>query len=966
MDEDAGTDRDGEPDGAPDGDADGAPDGGETEKSPRGDSEAATDPALGAPDGMDPEELTPMLSQYYELCARYEDSLVLFQVGDFYETFCEAAETTARLCEITLTKREDSTGRYPMAGIPIDSAESYIETLLDAGYRVSVADQVEDPEEASGCVERAVTRVVTPGTLTETELLRGADNNFVAALAVEDDADGVAGGRTYGLALLDVSTGDFYATGLRSLDAVADEAGRFVPSEVVVGPAVEAADVREAFPAEAMVTRYDPVAFETAVARERVGTYFSAESDSLASEAETRSCGALLAYAEYTRGGYQEGAGAVDDGEVDETGLDPGDVPAEPRLDYLNHLTRYDPREYMLLDAVAVRSLELFEPRHVHGAAGTALADVLDETACALGRRELTDWLRRPLLDTERIEARQDAVEEFLTDVRTRERLHERLADVYDIERLVARVSRSRANARDLRSLHDTLAVVPDLRDALADAESEPVRRLRERLDPVADVREAIAAAVREDPPPELTEGGVVREGYDDRLDELRATEREGKQWIDDLEASERERTGVDSLKVGHNQVHGYYIEVTKANLDAVPEEYQRRQTLKNAERFVTPDLKEREDEILRAEDRADDLEYELFRELRDDVAAEAERIQGLASALADLDALVALATVAAEHGYTRPEVGADRFDIEAGRHPVVERAEERFVPNGTDLDPGTVAVITGPNMSGKSTYMRQVALISVLAQVGSFVPARAARLPVVDRVFTRVGASDDIAGGRSTFMVEMTEVADILRAATSRSLVLLDEVGRGTSTADGFALARAVTEYLHDEVGATVLFATHHHDLTELAAELPEAVNRHFPATERDGEVVFRHDLQPGSSTASYGVEVADAAGVPEQVVERAHELLAREMGGGEPHGGDSAGADAGSGASEGSASGGTGGSSTNAPVSGGTGTVTGDGGHDVERLVAELDAVDLGNTTPLEALNQLSELKRLLDESE
>ncbi len=735
------------------------------------DATGAPDPALGAPDGMDPEELTPMLSQYYELCARYEDSLVLFQVGDFYETFCAAAETTARLCEITLTKREDSTGRYPMAGIPVDSAESYIETLLDAGYRVAVADQVEAPAEASGCVERAVTRVVTPGTLTEAALLRGADNNFVAALAVDDDTDGpLDGGREYGLALLDVSTGDFYATGLASLSAVADEAGRFVPSEVVVGPDIDDDAVAEAFPAEAMVTRYDSVAFDADVARERVGTYFADAGETLASDAELRACGALLAYAEYTRGGYHEDAGAVDDGAVDESGLDPAEVPAEPRLSYLNHLTRYDPREYMLLDAVAVRSLELFEPRHVHGAAGTALADVIDETACALGRRELTDWLRRPLLDTDRIAARQDAVGELVRDVRTRERLHERLADVYDIERLVARVSRGRANARDLRSLHETLAVVPDLRDD------------------------------------------------DERLDELRATEREGKRWIDELEASERERTGVDSLKVGHNQVHGYYIEVTDPNLDAVPDEYQRRQTLKNSERFVTPALKEREDEILRATERADDLEYELFRDLRDEVAAEAERIQALAAAVADLDALVALATVAAEHGYTRPTVGADRFAIEGGRHPVVERAEERFVPNGTDLDPGTIAVITGPNMSGKSTYMRQVALVCVLAQVGSFVPATAAQLPVVDRVFTRVGASDDIAGGRSTFMVEMTEVADILRAATPRSLVLLDEVGRGTSTADGFALARAVTEHLHDEVGATVLFATHHHDLTGLA----------------------------------------------------------------------------------------------------------------------------------------------------
>ena len=930
-------------------------DGSETEDAAAGAATAsepaggAADPALGAPEGMDPAELTPMLSQYYELCARYEDSLVLFQVGDFYETFCAAAETTARLCEITLTKREDSTGRYPMAGIPIDSAESYIETLLDAGYRVAVADQVEDPAEASGCVERAVTRVVTPGTLTEAELLRTDDNNFVAALAVEGEAaaaDATAGSvsdhREYGLALLDVSTGDFLATGLPSLAAVADEAGRFVPSEVVVGPGVAADRVREAFPADAMVTRYDPVAFDPSVARERVATYFA--DDALAGAAERRACGALLAYAEYTRGGSHEGA--VDDGtgaDTDAEGPDPAEVPDEPRLDYLNHLTRYDPREYMLLDAVAVRSLELFEPRHVHGAAGTALADVLDETASALGRRELTDWLRRPLLDTDRIAARQDAVGEFFRDVRTRERCHERLADVYDLERLVATVARGRANARDLRSLHDTLAVVPDLRAALEGANTDTVQRLRERLDPLEDVRETIDAAVSEDPPPELTEGGVIREGYDERLDELRATEREGKEWIDDLEAGERERTGVDSLKVGHNQVHGYYIEVTKANLDAVPEAYQRRQTLKNAERYVTPELKQREDEIVRAESRADDLEYELFREVREAVAAEAERVQALASAVADLDALVALATVAAEHGYTRPAVGADRFEITDGRHPVVERTEGRFVPNGTDLDPGTLAVLTGPNMSGKSTYMRQVALIVILAQIGSFVPAESARLPVVDRVFTRVGASDDIAGGRSTFMVEMTEVADILRAATPDSLVLLDEVGRGTSTADGFALARAVAEHLHDAVGATTLFATHHHDLTAVAADLLDATNRHFPATEDDGEVVFRHDLQPGAATASYGVEVADAAGVPDAVVERARALLARTAGD----------------------DGGTAEASVDAE-SGTARRVSGDGGHEIDRLVAELDAVDLGSTTPLEALNTLAELKELLDESE
>jgi DNA mismatch repair protein MutS len=890
--------------------------------------DADADAALGPPEAM-AGELTPMLTQYRDLCARYEDSLVLFQVGDFYEAFCEAAETVARLCEITLTKREDSTGTYPMAGVPVDNAESYIETLLDAGYRVAVADQVEDPEEATGPVERAVTRVVTPGTLTEAELLGGADNNFVAALAREDGS----GERAYGLAMLDVSTGDFYATGASDLDAVRDEVGRFAPAEAVVGPAV--GEGIEVFDDDCMVTPYDPDAFEAERSRETVGSYFGPPGTLLASTAEVRACGALLAYAEYARGGAESEDGG------------PG------RLDYLNHLVRYDPREYMLLDAVAVDSLELFEPRSVHGAAGTALVDVVDETACAMGRRKLHDWLRRPLLDAGEMAARHEAVGELVRGVAVREGLHERLADVYDLERLVARVSRARANARDLRSLHDTLATLPDLRASLADAESDRLRELHGRLDPLADVREAIDAAVAEDPPIELTEGGVLREGYHDRLDELRATEREGKAWIDSLQAEERERTGVDSLKVGHNQVHGYYIEVTDPNLERVPEEYQRRQTLKNAERFVTPELKEREDEIVRAEGRADDLEYELFRELRSSVAEEAERIQRVARTVAELDALVSFAEVAASHGYARPEMGGEAIEIRGGRHPVVERTERSFVPNDTALGrDAPLAVITGPNMSGKSTYMRQVALICVLAQAGSFVPAETAALPVIDRVFTRVGASDDIAGGRSTFMVEMTELADILAGATAESLVLLDEVGRGTSTADGFAIARAVTEHLHDEVGAFTLFATHHHDLTAVVETLPRARNRHFEATRAEEGVTFDHEIRDGAATASYGVDVARMAGVPDPVVERARDLLDgapedRTNG----HAGPAT-------AANGDGHGGAG------AVDSHRGGATADGGRAGEvppELLEALDGVDLGSTTPLEALNTLAELKRL-----
>ena len=866
--------------------------------------------ALGAPAKMADrrEELTPMLSQYLDLCEQYPDSLVLFQVGDFYETFCEAAELTARLLEITLTKREDSTGRYPMAGIPIDSAESYIETLLDAGYRVAVADQVQEPSETTGLVDRAVTRIVTPGTLTEDAFL-DESNTFVAALAAEttDDTAGEAGAER-GLAVLDVSTGDFYVTsGERG--AIRDEIDRFAPEEAVIAPELDA----DAFGGETMVSPFRPDAFDLAVARDRVTSYFGDLDTVLATDAESRACGALLAYAEHTRAGEAD------------------------RLDYLNRLTRYDPREHLLLDAVALRSLELFERRGVGGQTDATLFDTIDETASALGARELTDRLRRPLLDTDEIAARHDAVGELRTDVRGRETLHAQLRDVYDIERLMSRISRGRANARDLRSLKSTLDAVPAIRETLSDADCSRLTALHERLDPCEDVREEIGSALVAEPPIELTEGGLIAEGYDADLDGLRTTEREGKAWVDSLEASERERTGIDSLKVGSNQVHGYYIEVTNPNLERVPDGYQRRQTLKNSERFVTPALKERESEIVTAEQRADELEYELFTDLRDSVAAETERIQSVANALAALDALQSLATVAAERDYCRPQLGEGAFHIEAGRHPVVEQTQQAFVPNPTALDRGDIAVVTGPNMAGKSTYMRQVALAVVLAQAGGFVPAASARLPVVDRLFTRVGASDDIAGGRSTFMVEMTELATILDAATERSLVLLDEVGRGTSTADGLALARAVVEQLHDVVEATTLFATHHHTLTETAERLPRAANYHFAADGSGGDVSFSHELQPGAASGSYGIEVARSAGVPDPVVSRAHELLERE----------SVGADTPSGADT-SAEGDTPTDSASEPAA-----------ELPSSVAARLRDVDLAQTTPLAALELLSELQ-------
>ncbi|WP_123620550.1 DNA mismatch repair protein MutS [Halorubrum sp. CSM-61] len=837
---------------------------------PTADRETVTGLPPGIADAR--EELTPMLSQYADLCAAHEDALVLFQVGDFYEAFCEAAEAVARVCEVALTERSDSTGDYPMAGIPIDNAAPYLESLLDAGYRVAVGDQVEDAEQASGLVDRAVTEVITPGTVVEDELLEAGTTNYVAATARE--------GETVGLAAVDVSTGECLVTS-GDRDAVAEELDRIAPAELIAGPdapAFELADAERGWTTHA----YDPGAFERRAATDRLEPYLPAPDRRFDGDAELRAAGAVLAYAEYTQG---------DDGP----------------LSYVTRIRRYDPRDRLRLDAAAQRSLELFENRGL-GASDT-LFGALDETSCALGRRCLERWLRRPLVDADAIRSRHDAVGELVDRTLVREELSDALGAAYDLERLVGRISRGRADARDLRSLHATLAVVPKLKATLAGADGEAgagdgadgedvgdtdaarprtdhLRDLRDSLDELTEVRELIDDAIAANPPPEITDGGVIASGFDDDLDDLRTTEREGREWVADLEASERERTGIDSLSVGHNQVHGYYIEVTDANLDRVPDDYRRRQTLKNSERYYTPELKEREEEIVGAAERADALEYELFVDVRERVASETERIQGLADAIAALDALRSLATVAVERDYVRPEVVDDPdagVEVEGGRHPVVERAEESFVPNDADLPRGSIAVITGPNMSGKSTYMRSVALAVVLAQTGSFVPAQAATLPVFDRLFTRVGASDDIAGGQSTFMREMSELTEILHDAGPDSLVLLDEVGRGTATTDGRAIARAAAEFVHDELGATALFATHYHDLTDLADERERAFNLHFTATREDGDVTFLHRVVPGASSSSYGVEVAELAGVPAPVVDRSRDLVAAETGGAE-----------------------------------------------------------------------------------
>ena len=921
------------------------------------------------------EELTPMLSQYLELCRAHPDAIVLFQVGDFYEAFCEAAETVARVCEVTLTQREDSTGTYPMAGIPIDNAASYLEALLDADYRVAVADQVEDAEAASGLVDRAVTNVVSPGTVVDDDLLDRASATYLAAVVERDAGDGGGSDADAGtddpqaaLATLDVSTGECRVTA-ESADRIREELERLAPAEVVVDS--ETSLDASALGFETMVTERDPAVFDRDAADATLSGYVAEPAAVLDAPVERRAVGGLLSYAEYTQG---------DDG----------------ALPYVSRVQRYHLQQSLRLDATAMRSLELFESRQPGG--GGTLVGTVDRTVSALGRRRLEAWLRRPLVDTTRIDRRHDAVAELLDRPIAREAVREHLANVYDLERLAARISQERADARDLRSLRTTLAVVPELKAALDDADSAALRDLRASLDELADVRDLIDRAIVPDPPQEITEGGVVCEGFDDELDEVRAAEREGREWVSSLEERERERTGIDSLEVGYTQVHGYYIEVTDPNIDRVPDDYTRRQTLKNAERYYTPELKRREDEILSASERADSMEYEIFREVRSRVAGETERLQSLADALAGLDALAAFATVAADAGYVRPAMGAETLRIDAGRHPVVERTQPEFVPNGIDFAAGHVAVVTGPNMSGKSTYMRQVALVCLLAQAGSFVPADAAELPVLDRIFTRVGASDDIAGGQSTFMREMSELTDILHDATEDSLVLLDEVGRGTSTADGLAIARATTEFIHDEVGAATLFATHYHDLTDLAADLPNAFNRHFtvskedsgPDTERqvrsDTEVTFLHRVADGPASSSYGVEVAKLAGVPDQVVERAREHV-READGGAVRDtdGDAATATPSTTPDEGSDSRGRGSDSgadpASTPQTGRGDTLAAyvegleDGDHadgagketrtDAERDVLDaLRGAEIARTTPLEALNTLEDLQRRLDE--
>ena len=793
------------------------------------------------------------MRQYLRFKKKHEDAILLFRMGDFYEVFYDDAKLCARVLGLALTSRDKGANAVPMAGFPHHAADTYIKRLVQSGHRVAVCEQVQDPKDAKGLVDRDVIRVITAGTLTEEHILQEKTNNFLAAVC--------AGDSRMGLAWVDLSTGKFEVEEAPPR-AVPDSLNRIAPAECLLPEGDEpdgagGSDVLAWLPEGCMVTRRPAWEFSQEEGRRRLNAHFqTATLDGFGCEGlgpAIGAAGALMSYLEDTQ------KSAVD------------------------HITRMEPfvgGQYLVLDSTTQHSLELVQVMRGGEKYGSLLW-VLDRTQTPMGGRLLRRWILTPLRDVAQIEKRLDAVEEFFAGKLLRDGIRETLRSVYDIERLTAKICCARANARDLLVLRSSLARIPSLKEKLKERESELVGEVESALDPLPEVEGLVASAVNPDPPLTLTEGGIIRDGYSPQLDELRRTASEGKGWIARFEKEEAARSGIPSLKVGFNRVFGYYIEVTNTHRDKVPEHYIRKQTLKNAERYITPELKEWESTVLSAGERAKELEYEIFQQVRQEISTYVRRLQSTAEALATLDVVVALAVVAAESDYVRPRVTEDlRLYIDEGRHPVLEQImEEEFVPNSVEMDGDRqrLLVITGPNMAGKSVYIRQVALIVLMAQMGSFVPAREAVIGVADRIFTRVGASDEQRAGKSTFMVEMIEVANILNNATDRSLIILDEVGRGTSTYDGVSIAWAASEYIHNRCRARTLFATHYHEISQLAATLEGVKNYNVAVREWQNEVIFLHRVVPGATDRSYGIHVARLAGVPHEVVERSSAILSR-----------------------------------------------------------------------------------------
>lgn len=849
-------------------------------------------------------KLTPMMQQYLEVKERFPGAILFFRMGDFYEMFFEDAKTSARELGLTLTARGKDENAVPMAGVPHHASTGYIDQLVAKGFSVAICEQVEDVSKAQGIVKRDVTRVVTPGVMLDSASLDEKAPNYVAAVAVGSAQQAAQAGHElmYGLAYVDVSTGDFRVTELRGRAELLSELNRVEPRELLLPQAEDgeagvgdlAAGQRDGRPGvsahfEALGLQLDGVFL-----RPRAPQSFASKQLLGRIAAGPRLADDLESDAYFLKSAAVEKIFA----KIHEFNFQDADSPARAAsavLDYLVETRRgvpaniqavepYRARSFLVIDESTKANLEL--TRTLMGARRSgSLLGVIDKTTTAMGARRLRQWLNYPLVDAARIGARHDAVEEMLRFPALRDDIRSALGEVYDIERLCAKISSGSANARDLRSLLQTLNIIPKLKDVLGDCEAEFLRALDQDLDACPELRALIERAIVEQPPIELTEGRLFRSGFHAELDELIDLSEHGKDWLLNYEREQKIATDISSLKIKYNKVFGYFIEVTKSNLHLVPERYLRKQTLANAERYYTPELKEMEEKILSAEDKRKSLEYQLFQELRQTVGLEVGALLRTASQLANLDVIAGLAELAARLEYTRPTICDEPvIDIEDGRHPVVESTlkDERFVPNSVHMSPERrLLIITGPNMAGKSTVIRQVALISLLAQMGSFVPAKRARLGLVDKIFSRVGASDNLARGQSTFMVEMSEAAHILNNATDKSLVILDEIGRGTSTFDGLSIAWAVAEYLHDTLQAKTMFATHYHELTELVRTLDGAHNLSIAVKEWNDDIIFLRKLVDGEANRSYGIQVGKLAGLPAPVVARAKQVLENLEGG-------------------------------------------------------------------------------------
>jgi len=798
--------------------------------------------------------VTPMMQQYLDIKEQYADCILFFRLGDFYEMFFEDAELASKELEITLTGKDCGLDeRAPMCGVPFHSADSYISRLINKGYKVAICEQIEDPALAKGIVKRDVIRVVTPGTVTDSSMLDEKKNNYLLSVYRSK--------YYFGLACVDVSTGEFAATQINwgnTVNKLVDELAKYSPSEIIVNSELFndqalISNIKKRF--NVYISIFDDRYFEEKNALSKIQEKFSGcELAEREYDLSVNASGALLEYLEQTQ---------------------------KVNLDHIQNINTYRLEEFMLLDVSTRRNLELTETMRERSRKSTLLW-VLDRTMTSMGGRTIRKWVEQPLIKLSDIKERLESVNEFKEKFMVRMEIRELLKRVYDIERLMGKVILGSVNCRDLIALKNSLGQIPYIKSLMNECSADLNARNREQIDNLEDIYELIGRSIIDDPPVSVKEGGIIKPGYDSEVDRLRRATTEGKNWVAEIESSEREKTGIKNLKVGFNKVFGYYIEVTKSYYSLVPQSYIRKQTLVNCERYITQELKEIEETILGAEEKVVELEYRLFLDIKNRISSEIDRIKLTARSIAEIDVICSLAEVADREAYCMPEVTQDgEIEIVDGRHPVVEKMLDNnsFVPNDTflDTDENRLAIITGPNMAGKSTYMRQVALIVLMAQIGSFVPAKEARIGIVDRIFTRVGASDDLAAGQSTFMVEMSEVANILNNATSRSLLILDEIGRGTSTFDGLSIAWSIIEFISDRetMGCRTLFATHYHELTDLEGKITGIKNYCISVKENGDDIIFLRKIIRGGADDSYGIQVAKLAGIPQPVIDRAKEIL-------------------------------------------------------------------------------------------